>query len=157
MASFKSPSFESRLSKRLAFWKRSDNAQLHFIHWYPLALRWWNLTYVIALCWTFIAILQYLLIRSQRDGGIIFATDINALSVGLKLSYRYLPTLVTVTFSIFVLWIDNDARRYEPCHLMLRPGRNPCQKFSPSALPIQLHAVGAFQIFPERVSMCFPG
>ena len=77
---------------------------------YPLALRWWNLVGAIASCWSFIAVLQYILIRSQRDGGIIFATNINDLSLGLALSYRYLPTLLAVNFSIVVLWIDSDAR-----------------------------------------------
>jgi hypothetical protein len=119
--------FKSCFSRRLSFWKSRGDAQHHVKYWYPLALRWWNLTCAIALCWIFIAVLQYLLIQSHRDGGIIFATDINELSLGLTFSYRYLPTLIAVTFSIIVLWIDNDARRYEPYRLMLRPGGAPAR------------------------------
>ena len=113
--------FKSSFRQRLAFWKRRSNVQYQVKYWYPLAFRWRNLVGAIALCWSFTAVLQYFLIRSQRDGGIIFATNINGLSLGLALSYRYLPTLLAVNFSIFVLWIDNDARRYEPSRLMLRP------------------------------------
>jgi hypothetical protein len=109
------------LSQRLAFRKRSSNTSHQVNHWYPLALRWWNLVSAIILCWTFIVVLQYHLSRSQRDGGIIFATNINDLPLGRSFSYRYLPTVVAVIFSIFILWIDNDARRYEPYRLMLRP------------------------------------
>ncbi|KAF1359392.1 hypothetical protein EJ07DRAFT_165987 [Lizonia empirigonia] len=109
------------LSQRLALRKRGSNIPHHVNYWYPLALRWWNLVSAILFCWTFIAILQYHLSRSQRDGGVIFATNIDDLPLGRSFSYRYLPTVVAVTFSIFVLWIDNDARRYEPYRLMLRP------------------------------------
>lgn len=110
-----------------------DNSTLQL--GYPLALRWWNLVGAIASCWSFIAVLQYILIRSQRDGGIIFATNINDLSLGLALSYRYLPTLLAVNFSIVVLWIDSDARRYERSRLMLRCGlADPLQEIQSSRI-----------------------
>lgn len=90
-------------------------------HWYPPALQWWNLTIATLICWTFIAVLQYQLSRSIRDGGIIFAGNIQDLPPSRTFTYRYLPTVMAVIFGIFILWIDNDARRYEPFRLMLRP------------------------------------
>jgi hypothetical protein len=101
--------------------KRGNDASHQVNHWYPPALRWWNLAISILLCWTFIAVLQYFLSRSQRDGGVIFAANLNDLPLRRSFSYRYLPTIVAVTFSMFILWIDNDARRYEPYRQMLRP------------------------------------
>jgi hypothetical protein len=80
----------------------------------------WNLALAIILCWTFIAILQYYLARSQRDNGIIFAARIYDLPLSSAFGYRYLPTVVAVIFSIYVVWIANDARRYQPYRQMLR-------------------------------------
>jgi hypothetical protein len=86
--------------------------------WYPPALRWWNLTIAILLCWTFIGVLQYFHIRSQHDSGVILAPSINQLPLSRLFAYRYLPTIIAVLFSIFVVWIDNDARRFEPYRQM---------------------------------------
>jgi hypothetical protein len=90
--------------------------------WYPPALRSWNLSFAIVICWLFIAILQYHLIRSQRDGGVLFAPNINNLPLSRTFAYRYLLTVIAVIFSIYVVWIDNDARRYEPYRQMSKPG-----------------------------------
>ena len=90
--------------------------------WYPPALRHWNLIFATLLCWTFIAILQYYLVRSQRDSGVIFAQDINQLPLQRSFAFLYLPTIVAVIFSIYIVWIDNDARRYEPYRQMSKPG-----------------------------------
>ena len=89
--------------------------------WYPRALRWWNLILATLICWTFIAILQYLLTRSQNDGGIIFATKVNDLPLRRSFVYLYLPTIIAVTFSIYIVWIDIDAKRYEPYHQLSKP------------------------------------
>lgn len=88
--------------------------------WYPPALRWWNLVITTLLCWAFIAILQFYLSRSQRDGGIIFATDINSVALSRSFWYLYLPTVVAVLFSIHIVWIDNDAKRFEPYRQMAK-------------------------------------
>jgi hypothetical protein len=67
-----------------------------------------------------IIVLQYYLQRSQQDGGIIFALDINKLPLRRSFIYLYLPTVIAVAFSIFIVWIDNDAKRFEPYHQMSR-------------------------------------
>lgn len=82
--------------------------------WYPPALRWWSLVSFILVSWGFITTLQYFLLRSQTDGGVIFASDINRLPLRRSFVYLYMPTIVAVTFSIYVVWIDNDAKRFEP-------------------------------------------
>ncbi|XPS69976.1 hypothetical protein M3J09_002222 [Ascochyta lentis] len=82
--------------------------------WYPPALRWWNLALFTFLSWGFIIVLQYFLHKSQTDGGVIFASDINRLPLRRSFVYLYMPTIIAVTFSIYVVWIDNDAKRFEP-------------------------------------------
>ncbi|KAJ4983537.1 hypothetical protein SVAN01_10953 [Stagonosporopsis vannaccii] len=88
--------------------------------WYPPALRWWNLLFTTVSCWVFIGVLQYLLHKSQTEGGVIFAADINSLPLSRSFVYLYLPTVIAVLFSIFIVWIDHDAKRFEPYRLMSR-------------------------------------
>lgn len=89
--------------------------------WYPPALRWWSLIAAICTCWVFMAFLQIYLFRSNRDGGIIFATSINDLPLRRSFVYLYMPTVIAVLFSIFIVWIDNDAKRFEPYRQMSKP------------------------------------
>lgn len=100
--------------------KRKDGTQSRQ-SWYPPALQWWTLAITALLCWTFIAVLQYYLRRSQTQGGVIFATTVNSLPLRRSFWYLYLPTIIAVTFSILVIWIDHDAKRYEPYRHMARP------------------------------------
>jgi len=58
--------------------KRKDGTQSRQ-SWYPPALRWWTLAITALLCWTFIAVLQYYLRKSQTQGGVTFATTVNLL------------------------------------------------------------------------------
>ena len=82
--------------------------------WKPLALRAPVLIFTILICWTIIAVLQYLLVRSQRDNGIIFAPKINDLPLSRTFLYLYFPTIVAVIFSIYWAWIDLETKRLEP-------------------------------------------
>jgi hypothetical protein len=100
--------------------KRKDGPQPQK-GWYPPALRWWSLIITALLCWTFIAVLQYYLRKSQTHGGVIFATTVNSLPLRRSFWYLYLPTIIAVIFSILVVWIDHDAKRYEPYRQMARP------------------------------------
>ncbi|KAH7402575.1 hypothetical protein BKA66DRAFT_564486 [Pyrenochaeta sp. MPI-SDFR-AT-0127] len=101
---------------------KRKNKPHHRQGWYPPGLRWWNLALAILICWTFIAILQYYLQKSQSSGGVIFATKINDLPLNRSFWYRYLPTIIAVIFSVFITWIDHDAKRYEPYRHMSRSG-----------------------------------
>lgn len=90
--------------------------------WYPPGLRWWILSIAVLLCWIFIAVLQTYLRRSQTNGGLIFAPRVSDLPLHRSFSYLYLPTIIAVFFSIFILWIDHDAKRYEPYRQMSQSG-----------------------------------
>ncbi|CAO2647279.1 Nn.00g082010.m01.CDS01 [Neocucurbitaria sp. VM-36] len=82
--------------------------------WKPLALRAPVLILTVFICWALIAILQFLLNRSQRDSGIIFASKISDLPLGHTFLYLYFPTIVAVIFSIYWAWIDLETKRMEP-------------------------------------------
>ncbi|OAL49498.1 hypothetical protein IQ07DRAFT_568465 [Pyrenochaeta sp. DS3sAY3a] len=93
---------------------RREYVTYHHKCWYPPALRSWSLVFLILLSWAFIITLQYFLLKSQTDGGVIFASDINRLPLRTSFVYLYMPTIIAVTFSIYVVWIDNDVKRFEP-------------------------------------------
>jgi len=82
--------------------------------WKPLALRSPVLIFTILLCWALIAILQVFLVKSQRDGGVLFAARINALPLHQQFLYLYFPTVLAVLFSIYWAWIDLETKRMEP-------------------------------------------
>ncbi len=61
-----------------------------------------------------IAILQLLLSKSQRLGGIIFAPDLDKIPLSTTFTYLYLPTVTAVVYSMLWGWIDLDVKRLEP-------------------------------------------
>ncbi|KAH5582283.1 hypothetical protein HBI24_115040 [Parastagonospora nodorum] len=90
-------------------------------YWHPPALRAPVLVFTIAICWTLIAVLEYLLWKSQRDNGLIFAPVINDLPLGTTFVYLYFPTIVAVIFSIYWAWIDLETKRMEPYYQLSKP------------------------------------
>lgn len=82
--------------------------------WKPTALRAPVLVLTIAICWSLIAVLEFLLWKSQRDSGLIFAPVINNLPLQDTFLYLYFPTIVAIMFSIYWAWIDLETKRLEP-------------------------------------------
>ncbi|RYN51103.1 hypothetical protein AA0118_g10587 [Alternaria tenuissima] len=89
--------------------------------WKPSAFHPVTLITATLIAWAFIAVLQVLLIRSQNDGGIIFATTIDDIPLGQSFAYLYLPTIFALVFSIFWAWIDLQVKRFEPYHQLSQP------------------------------------
>jgi hypothetical protein len=89
-------------------------------HWTPPALHPVTLTLAILVPLALLTTLQLLLNRSQRDSGLIFAPDINALPLSRTFLYQYFPTIVAVIFSIFWSWIDLEVKRLEPYYRLSR-------------------------------------
>lgn len=88
--------------------------------WRPPALHPITLVFAILSCWALIITLQLLLTRSQRENGILFAPDINALPLHSTFLYQYFPTILAVVFSIFWAWIDLETKRLEPYYRLGR-------------------------------------
>ena len=97
----------------LDFIQRSNDSR-ECKNWKSPALRAPVLIFTIAVCWSLIAVLQYLLWKSQRDYGILFAPKIGDLPLRDTFVYLYLPTILAVIFSIYWAWIDLETKRMEP-------------------------------------------
>lgn len=69
-----------------------------------------------------IVLLQFLLVRSEMNNGLIFTRDLDQLPLGISFAYLYLPTLLAVLYSIFWAWIDLDTKRLEPYYQLSKPG-----------------------------------
>lgn len=69
-----------------------------------------------------VVLLQVFLSRSERDGGIIFAANINSLPPGQTFCYLYLPTTVSLLLSFTWTWIDLDIKRLQPYWQLSRKG-----------------------------------
>jgi hypothetical protein len=89
--------------------------------WRPPALRSRICILATVTCWAFIAVLQYFLTKSLAQGGVIFSYDVSSLPLGQSFVYLYMPTIIAVVFSTFILWIDIDAKRFEPYHQLSKP------------------------------------
>ncbi|GAB7364226.1 hypothetical protein MBLNU230_g4775t2 [Neophaeotheca triangularis] len=89
--------------------------------WRPVSLRYPFLLGVLASTIGLIVVLQYLLARSQRDQGILFAKNINDLPISRTFGYTYGPTIVSVVFGLLWNWIDVDVKRLEPFFQLSKP------------------------------------
>jgi hypothetical protein len=90
--------------------------------WKPITLRRPFLCAVILITLGLLALVQALIIYDQRHEGILFATKISQLGAGYIFLYRYLPTIVSVSYGLIWHWIDIDARRVEPYRQLSKPG-----------------------------------
>jgi hypothetical protein len=101
--------------------KTSGHKSLQSDLWDPPALRWWNLLFAACICWFFIGLLQLMLNKSIKDGGIIFASNVNDIALRQSFAYLYVPTIAAVFFGIYWAWIDLDAKRFEPYRQLAKP------------------------------------
>jgi len=97
----------------------SDNK---FKQWKPIALRRPFLFAVISITLGLLALVQVLVIYDQHQKGILFASKISELGAGYLFLYRYLPTILAVTYAFVWHWIDVDTRRIEPYRQLSKPG-----------------------------------
>ena len=90
--------------------------------WKPNAFRLLPLLAAIFMSWALIIVLQLLLVKSQREGGIIIVNTVDDIPFEKSFLYRYLPTIVALIFSIFWGWIDLQVKRLEPYHQLTKRG-----------------------------------
>lgn len=90
--------------------------------WKPVTLKTPVLLSVISISAGLIAIVQYLVLRSRRNNGILFAEDVGSLSLGRSFGHLYLPTLIAVVYSFLWTWIDLDVKRLEPYYQLSQHG-----------------------------------
>jgi len=90
--------------------------------WKPVTLKAPFLLSIMLASSALIVMLQYLLISSQRNNGIIFSANINELPLNRSFAYLYLPTIIAVIYSFLWSWIDLDAKRLEPFFQLSQDG-----------------------------------
>ena len=90
--------------------------------WKPVTLKAPFLLSIMLASSALIVMLQYLLISSQRNNGIIFSANINELPLNRSFAYLYLPTVIAVIYSFLWSWVDLDAKRLEPFFQLSQDG-----------------------------------
>jgi hypothetical protein len=93
-----------------------------FKQWKPFTLRRPFLIGVILITLGLLALVQLLVIYDQHYDGILFASKISKIGAGHLFLYRYLPTILAVTYAFIWHWIDVDTRRIEPYRQLSKPG-----------------------------------
>jgi hypothetical protein len=51
---------------------------------------------------------------SLGDDGILYAPSVNELALRRTFAFLYLPTIIALVFSVYIVWIGIDAKRIEP-------------------------------------------
>ncbi|KAH0199610.1 hypothetical protein KCU99_g6909, partial [Aureobasidium melanogenum] len=90
--------------------------------WKPISLRLPFLTFVLLATCALIVVLQWLLYKSQTDGGVIFAPNIDDLPLSKTFGYLYAPTIVAVIYGLLWSWVDLDIKRMEPYYQLCSTG-----------------------------------
>ena len=89
-------------------------------NWKPTSLTTPFLASVILITIVLILTLQLLLWRSHQNGGLFFASDVNAAPIRQTFVFLYLPTIISVVYGVLWTWIDVDVRRLEPFYQLSR-------------------------------------
>jgi hypothetical protein len=89
--------------------------------WRPITIQWPFLALLAAFSTVLIIIIEFLVHWSQRDGGLVFATSVNSLSLAKIFPYQHLPTIIAVLYAILWSWVDLDTRRLEPYFQLSKP------------------------------------
>ncbi|KAJ9659540.1 hypothetical protein H2201_007289 [Coniosporium apollinis] len=90
--------------------------------WKPLTLKTPVLLGVISISVGLIAAVQYLVLRSKKNNGILFSEDVSSLPLSRSFGHLYLPTLIAVVYSFLWTWIDLDVKRLEPYYQLSQDG-----------------------------------
>lgn len=132
MASVRTHSLDSRsrdselktpksLISKLSWWKQGQPSPSKS-NWKPNSFRLLPLAAVTLASWALIITLQLLLVKSQKDGGIIIADTIEDIALDRSFLYKYLPTIIALIYSVFWSWIDLQVKRLEPYHQLSKSG-----------------------------------
>ncbi|KAF2745023.1 hypothetical protein M011DRAFT_470037 [Sporormia fimetaria CBS 119925] len=116
-------SFQERILSTFD-WRYNRKVDVSKSHsaWRPAAFKIRILLIAALSCWALIVILQWQLIRSQRNGGIITIPANEELPFGRQFLYLYFPTIIAVIFGIFWSWVDLQVKRMEPYYQLSKPG-----------------------------------
>jgi hypothetical protein len=124
-------------------------------YWQPHALRLPVLVFTIAVCWSLIALLEFLLWKSQQNNGLIFAPEINDLPLSDTFLYLYFPTILAVIFSIYWAWIDLETKRMEPYYQLSKENGALGKDSLLLQYPFSFIPLAPLRAFRDRYVKCF--
>ena len=80
----------------------------------PVGIQWPILVALVIASIVLVVILQLLLNAQQRNGGLIFAPSVEAVSDGNTFTYLYLPVILSTALALSWTWVDTGSKRAEP-------------------------------------------
>ncbi|KAJ8124549.1 hypothetical protein O1611_g9091 [Lasiodiplodia mahajangana] len=91
-------------------------------NWKPFTMRWPYLLFLVLLS-VLLGIAQEIVYQmSRRPGGLFHFTSAQDLNPGLYFVFKFVPTLITVTFGVLWQNTDFEVRRLEAFYQMSKPG-----------------------------------
>ncbi|KAI0206839.1 hypothetical protein F4808DRAFT_405513 [Astrocystis sublimbata] len=91
-------------------------------NWKPFSMRWPYLLFMILLTVS-LSVGQELVYRlSRRPGGLFHFTSAQDLNPGLYFIFKFVPTIITVTYGVLWQNIDFEVKRLEAFYQMSKPG-----------------------------------
>ena len=94
-------------------------------NWKPYSVRWPYLTLLIFLAFAMAGIQEFLYqlsaYRSQHNDGLLKFTKPKELSYGKFFCWKYMPTIIAVTYGVMWQIVDFEVKRLEPFYQLSRP------------------------------------
>ncbi|KAI1109006.1 hypothetical protein F5Y14DRAFT_456453 [Nemania sp. NC0429] len=91
-------------------------------NWKPFSMRWPYLLFMIVLS-VLLGIVQELVYQmSRRPGGLFHFTSARDLDPGLYFVFKFVPTIITVTYGVLWQNTDSEVKRLEAFYQMSKPG-----------------------------------
>ena len=95
-------------------------------------------------------IIEYFAERSQRNGGLALSTSAEAIPRSVTIAYLYLPTVISVLYSISWTWIDLDIRLLQPWLELSHPGGVAAESSLLLDYPFEFLAFLPFKAWKQR-------
>lgn len=89
-------------------------------NWKPFSMRWPYISFLVIVSVMLAVVQEYL--RVQRDGVLYEFTAASKLSTWSYFTFKYLPTIIAVSFGVLWQITDFEVKRLEPYYQLSKPG-----------------------------------
>ncbi|KAI1357955.1 hypothetical protein F5Y08DRAFT_133898 [Xylaria arbuscula] len=91
-------------------------------NWKPFAMRWPYLLFLILLSIVLGIVQEFIYQMSRRPGGLLHFTSAKDLNPGLYFVFKFVPTIITVTYGVLWQNTDFEVKRLEAFYQMSKDG-----------------------------------
>ncbi|GAW17006.1 hypothetical protein ANO14919_064550 [Xylariales sp. No.14919] len=91
-------------------------------NWKPFPMRWPYLLFMVLLSVVLAIVQEFVYQVSRRPGGLLHFTTARDLNPGLYFVFKFVPTIVTVTYGVLWQFIDFEVKRLEAFYQMSKEG-----------------------------------